>query len=59
MSERKRLMIFIDRSNLYHALKECRGNAKIDFAYMVSQLTGENRELVRVYYYNPRNGICQ
>lgn len=44
-------MVFIDGSNLYHALKQMRGSAKIDFARMVQRIVGQRR-LVRVYYYN-------
>jgi uncharacterized LabA/DUF88 family protein len=45
-------MVFIDGSNFYHALKQCRGNARIDFTYMIQQIVGPTRVLVRTYYYN-------
>jgi uncharacterized LabA/DUF88 family protein len=44
-------MVFIDGSNFYHALKQARGDAKIDFAYLVKQIVGQRR-LMRAYYYN-------
>jgi uncharacterized LabA/DUF88 family protein len=46
-----RVMVFIDGSNFYHALKQVRGNARIDFAHLVREILG-TRPLVRVYYYN-------
>lgn len=49
---RKRVMVFIDGSNFYHALKQKHGHARIDFAHMVEALVGPDRDLVRVYYYN-------
>jgi len=50
--KRKRCMVFIDGSNLYHALKETKRSVAIDFAYLVGELVTSGRELVRVYYYN-------
>ena len=52
MAGSKRVMIFIDGSNLYHALKAALGNASIDFEHLAAALVGPDRELVRVYYYN-------
>lgn len=52
MPDRKRVMIFIDGSNFYHGLKECRGKANIDFAHLIKKLAQADRDLVRVYYYN-------
>ncbi len=49
--ENERVAIFIDGSNLYHGLKENRGNANIDFEKFCSHLV-ENRRLTRIYYYN-------
>lgn len=46
-----RVMVFIDGSNFYHALKQTRGNARIDFGHLVQNIVGP-RQLVRVYYYN-------
>ena len=48
----KRVMIFIDGSNFYHALKAKIGSAHVDFAHLVTKLVGPDRELARVYYYN-------
>ena len=52
MAERKRVMVFIDGSNFYHALKTTRRDPRVDFRYLVDALVGPDRELVRVYYYN-------
>ena len=52
MTTPKRVIVFIDGSNFYFALKSTRGSANIDFAYLVRQIVGPERELVRVYYYN-------
>lgn len=46
----ERVMIFIDGSNLYHALKEKCGKTKVDFGHLVEALVGASRRLVRVYY---------
>ncbi len=48
----KRVMIFIDGSNLYHALKNSVSNTKLDFDKFAQKLAGTDRELVRTYYYN-------
>ena len=48
----ERVAIFIDGSNFYHSLKETLGHARVDFAHLVKRLAGDNRQLVRVYYYN-------
>ncbi len=52
MAAQKRVMVFIDGSNLYHALKAVLGKANIDFKHLVQALVGPDRELARVYYYN-------
>ena len=46
-----RVAIFIDGSNLYHALKNDLGRSDLDFAAFVKKIIG-NRSLIRVYYYN-------
>ncbi|MHC4595028.1 MAG: LabA-like NYN domain-containing protein [Planctomycetota bacterium] len=46
----ERVQIFIDASNLYKALKELRGNAKIDYGKFAKLLTGE-RKLIRTNIY--------
>jgi len=48
----KRVMIFVDGSNFYHALKAKTGSAQLDFGHLIAELVGPNRELARVYYYN-------
>ncbi len=50
--QKKRCMVFIDGSNLYHALKETGRSVQVDFAHLVGELVTSGRELVRVYYYN-------
>jgi len=50
--ENKRVMIFIDGSNLYHALKAAIRHARIDFQHLCERLVGPGRDLVRAYYYN-------
>ena len=53
----ERVAVFIDGSNFYHAVKDQRGSARVDFEYLVECLV-DGRELVRAYYYNalPREG---
>lgn len=46
----EKVQIFIDASNLYKALKDLRGDAKIDFGKFTELLTGE-RKLVRINIY--------
>jgi len=46
-----RVAIFIDGSNLYHALKSNFGRHDLNFADFASKLCGPRR-LFRVYYYN-------
>ncbi|MEW6143252.1 MAG: NYN domain-containing protein [Chloroflexota bacterium] len=47
----ERVAIFIDGSNLYHALKDNFGRADLNFAEFARKLCGE-RALFRTYYYN-------
>ena len=47
----ERVAVFIDGSNFYHAVKDQRGSARVDFEHLVSGLVN-GRRLVRVYYYN-------
>lgn len=51
MSDTQRIAIFIDGSNLYHALKEDFGDAKINFERFAAKLV-EARTLIRIYYYS-------
>ena len=47
----ERVAIFIDGSNLYHALRDNYGRVDINFAEFTNQLCGKRR-LFRTYYYN-------
>lgn len=47
----ERIVVFIDRSNLYHELLKNFGNANVDLSTFVSFLVGKDK-LVRAYYYN-------
>lgn len=47
----ERVVIFVDGSNFYHALKGNFGITKIDFYAFSRMLCGE-RKLIRTYYYN-------
>lgn len=48
MTTKEKVMVFIDSSNIFHALK--RIGFKIDYYKLVKELVG-NRTLVRPYYY--------
>ena len=48
----ERTMVFIDGSNLYYGLKANSCPTRISFFKLGQLLTGENRRLIRVYYYN-------
>lgn len=52
MAELKRVMVFIDGSNLYHTMRANHSGVKLDFAKLATAVVGPNRELIRVYYYN-------
>lgn len=47
----QRVAIFIDGSNLYHALRENLGRTDLNFSDFAKKLIGE-RHLFRIYYYN-------
>jgi uncharacterized LabA/DUF88 family protein len=47
----ERIAIFIDGSNLYHALEESCSRTDLDFAAFIQWIAGE-RSLFRTYYYN-------
>jgi hypothetical protein len=52
----ERVSIFVDGSNLYHALKNSGSTTKFDFHKFAAALCGSDRKLVRLYYYNvPRD----
>jgi len=48
----ERVMIFIDGNNLYHSLKHVIGRTNLDFQRFSDRLVGDQRQLIRVYYYN-------
>ena len=47
----QRVGVFIDGSNLYHALEENCGRMDLDFSAFIAKLCGD-RHLFRTYYYN-------
>ncbi|MBI2853728.1 MAG: NYN domain-containing protein [Chloroflexi bacterium] len=51
LESQERVAIFIDGSNLYHALRENPGRTDLNFAEFVKKLVGPRR-LFRTYYYN-------
>lgn len=48
----KRIMIFIDGSNMYKNLIRVFGKASLNYYKFSLKLTGVDRELIRTYYYN-------
>ena len=48
----ERVVIFIDGSNFYHGLKKYLGKTRINFYKFAVLLCGEDRKLIRIYYYN-------
>ena len=51
MADNERVTIYIDGSNLYHALRNVIGRVDVDFGRLAAKLVGKRR-LVRIYYYN-------
>ena len=47
-----RVSVFVDGSNLYHALRDAGCGTNLDFYKFGSSLCGAQRELIRIYYYN-------
>ncbi len=47
-----RVCVFIDGSNLYFALKRNNKMTRVDYYQFSLALTGEQRKLIRTYYYN-------
>lgn len=47
----ERVAIFIDGSNLYHALKKEMARVNLDYAALAGKLSA-GRKLIRTYYYN-------
>ena len=54
----ERVAIFIDGSNLYHALDATVGRHDLNFSEFVKKLCGE-RKLFRTYYYNALQDVAQ
>lgn len=48
--ETKRLMIFIDGSNLYHASKRASSDFMVDYVKLIEKLK-DGRDLIRTYFY--------
>lgn len=48
----KRVCVFVDGSNLYFALKRNGRPTRVDYYELGRALTGPNRDLIRIYYYN-------
>ena len=48
----ERVVVFIDGSNFYHGLKANFGRTRVDFYKFAASLCGDNRKLIRIYYYN-------
>lgn len=51
MPDSEKVNIYIDGSNLYHALRDVAKRVDVDFGKFAAKLV-ENRKLVRAYYYN-------
>ena len=54
----ERVVIFIDGSNLYHALGATLGRHDLNFTEFVKKLCAE-RKLLRTYYYNALQDVAQ
>ena len=48
----KRVMIFIDGSNFYHATRNSFDRTDVDFSRLIRQLSSPYGDLMRTYYYN-------
>jgi uncharacterized LabA/DUF88 family protein len=48
----ERVIVFIDGNNFYHSLKTHIGRTGINFYEFAKLLCGNNRKLIRIYYYN-------
>jgi uncharacterized LabA/DUF88 family protein len=55
--KKKKVMIFIDGSNLYHVLLRNCGRSDLMFSSFGEKLTGKNRSLKKIYYYNVRQEL--
>lgn len=47
-----RVAVFIDGSNFYHCCRSSFGRSDVDLGAFANWLVGDNRQLVRTYYYN-------
>lgn len=54
---KKKVMIFIDGSNLYHVLIRNCGRSDLMFSSFGEKLTGRKRTLVKIFYYNVRQEL--
>jgi uncharacterized LabA/DUF88 family protein len=54
---KKKVMIFIDGSNLYHVLLRNCGRSDLMFSSFGEKLTGRKRTLVKIFYYNVRQEL--
>ena len=48
----ERVVIFVDGSNFYHGLKANIGKTRLNFYNFAKLLCGDDRKLIRIYYYN-------
>ena len=48
----RRVMVFIDGSNMYHSLKLCAHRHDLDYYHFSKKICGMERKLVQIYYYN-------
>ena len=53
----KKVMIFIDGSNLYHVLLKNCGRSDLKFQDFAKKLTGSGRKLEKIFYYNVRQEL--
>ena len=54
---KKKVMIFIDGSNLYHVLLRNCGRSDLMFSSFGEKLTGRKRSLIKIFYYNVRQEL--
>ena len=56
---KKKVMIFIDGSNLYHVLLKNCGRSDLMFSSFGKKLTGKDRELKKIFYYNVKQELLK
>ena len=54
---KKKVMIFIDGSNLYHVLLKNCGRSDLMFSSFGKKLAGKDRELKKIFYYNVKQEL--